>query len=64
MDNLFYPFYMEDCRHDFVNNVLKFNIDDNARNGVKKLETYSKLLAIIVTSKRLRWVSKGFVYSD
>jgi acyl-CoA thioester hydrolase len=34
MDGLYYPFYMEECRHKFVEEELKFNISDNASNGI------------------------------
>ncbi|MEG0836026.1 MAG: thioesterase family protein [Christensenellaceae bacterium] len=52
MDGLFYPFYMEDCRHDFVNNVLNFSIDDNARNGIN-------IVLSEYTIKFLRSLKKG-----
>lgn len=52
MDGLYYPFYMEDCRHDFVNNVLNFNIDDNARNGIN-------IVLSEYTIKFLRSLKKG-----
>jgi acyl-CoA thioester hydrolase len=34
MDGLYYPFYMEDCRHTFVREIMKFNIEDEAKNGI------------------------------
>lgn len=52
MDGLFYPFYMEDCRHDFVNNVLNFNIDDNAKKGIN-------IVLSEYTIKFLRSLKKG-----
>ena len=33
MDGLYYPFYMEDCRHSFAKEVLDFDLEENARNG-------------------------------
>lgn len=52
MYGLYYPFYMEDCRHDFVNHVLNFNIDDNARNGIN-------IVLSEYTIKFLRSLKKG-----
>jgi acyl-CoA thioester hydrolase len=34
MDGLYYPFYMEWCRHDFIREVLGFDFETEARNGV------------------------------
>ena len=34
MDGLYYPFYMEECRHDFVRAVLGFDFVQQAQNGV------------------------------
>jgi acyl-CoA thioester hydrolase len=34
MDGLYYPFYMEYCRHDFVREVLGFDFEEQAKNGV------------------------------
>jgi acyl-CoA thioester hydrolase len=34
MDGLYYPFYMEQCRHDFIREVLGFDFEAEARNGV------------------------------
>lgn len=34
MDGLYYPFYMEHCRHDFIREVLGFDFETEARNGV------------------------------
>ena len=33
MDGLFYPFYLEECRHSFAKEVLDFDIDEQARGG-------------------------------
>jgi len=34
VDGLYYPFYMEDCRHAFIREVLGFDFETEARNGV------------------------------
>ena len=34
MDGLYYPFYMEWCRHDFIREVLGFDFETEAENGV------------------------------
>lgn len=34
MDGLYYPFYMEYCRHDFIREVLDFDFEEQAKNGV------------------------------
>lgn len=34
MDGLYYPFYMEYCRHAFIKDVLGFDIEVEAANGV------------------------------
>ena len=42
MDGLYYPFYMEWCRHDFIREVLGFDFENEARNGVYMvLSSYS-----------------------
>ena len=34
MDGVYYPFYMEDCRHKFAKEILGFDLEENARNGI------------------------------
>jgi acyl-CoA thioester hydrolase len=34
MDGLYYPFYMEYCRHDFIREVLGFDFEEEAKNGI------------------------------
>ena len=34
MDGLYYPFYMEWCRHDFIREVLGFDFEEEARKGI------------------------------
>jgi acyl-CoA thioester hydrolase len=34
MDGLYYPFYMEWCRHAFIKEELGFDFEEEARNGV------------------------------
>ncbi|PUZ22811.1 thioesterase [Chitinophaga parva] len=34
MDGLYYPFYMESCRHDFIREVLGFDLEEQAHQGV------------------------------
>jgi acyl-CoA thioester hydrolase len=34
MDGLYYPFYMEWCRHDFIKEVLGFDFEIEAKNGI------------------------------
>lgn len=42
MDGLYYPFYMEWCRHDFIREVLGFDWAIEAKNGIHMvLSSYS-----------------------
>lgn len=42
MDGLYYPFYMEWCRHDFIREILGFDFETEAINGVYMvLSSYS-----------------------
>ncbi|MBI3234664.1 MAG: acyl-CoA thioesterase [Bacteroidetes bacterium] len=34
MDGLYYPFYLEQCRHDYLKEILEFDLEKNAREGV------------------------------
>ncbi|WPR77261.1 hypothetical protein [Algoriphagus sp. NG3] len=34
MDGLYYPFYIEWCRHDFIKEVLGFDFEIEAKNGI------------------------------
>ena len=34
MDGLYYPFYMEHCRHDFIREVLGFDFEEEAGKGI------------------------------
>src|SRR3954462_15352048 len=34
MDGLFYPFYMEYCRHEFIKDVLGFSLEEEAKKGI------------------------------
>ncbi|AMP98198.1 thioesterase [Pedobacter cryoconitis] len=34
MDGLYYPFYMEYCRHDYIREVLGFDFEEQAGKGV------------------------------
>jgi acyl-CoA thioester hydrolase len=34
MDGLYYPFYMEYCRHDYIREILGFDFVTEAQNGV------------------------------
>jgi acyl-CoA thioester hydrolase len=34
MDGLYYPFYMEYCRHDYIREVLGFDFETEAKNGI------------------------------
>lgn len=34
MDGLYYPFYMEECRHKYINDVLGIDIVEYARAGL------------------------------
>jgi acyl-CoA thioester hydrolase len=34
MDGLYYPFYMEECRHAFIKDVLGFDFAEEAARGV------------------------------
>ncbi|MDP9076751.1 MAG: thioesterase family protein [Bacteroidota bacterium] len=33
MDGLYYPFYMEYCRHDYIREVLGFDLQEEAKKG-------------------------------
>ncbi|WP_413669438.1 acyl-CoA thioesterase [Mucilaginibacter sp. Mucisp86] len=34
MDGLYYPFYMEYCRHDYIREILGFDFEIEAKNGI------------------------------
>lgn len=34
MDGLYYPFYMEYCRHDYIREVLGFDFEEEAKKGI------------------------------
>jgi len=34
MDGLYYPFYMEYCRHDYIREVLGFDFTEQANKGI------------------------------
>jgi acyl-CoA thioester hydrolase len=34
MDGLYYPFYMEDCRHKFIKEIMGFDIEEKAKEGI------------------------------
>jgi acyl-CoA thioester hydrolase len=34
VNGLYYPFYMEYCRHDFIREVLGFDFEEQARQGL------------------------------
>jgi acyl-CoA thioester hydrolase len=34
MDGLYYPFYMEFCRHDYIRDVLGFDFETEAKKGI------------------------------
>ncbi|WEA00053.1 acyl-CoA thioesterase [Mucilaginibacter sp. SJ] len=34
MDGLYYPFYMEYCRHDYIREILGFDLETEAKNGI------------------------------
>ncbi len=34
MDGLYYPFYMEECRHNFIKDVMGFDIEEEDKNGI------------------------------
>jgi len=34
MDGLYYPFYMEDCRHKFIKETIGFDIEEMAQKGI------------------------------
>src|SRR5690606_20737361 len=34
IDGLYVPYYLADCRQSFIHDVLKFDIEEEARNGI------------------------------
>jgi acyl-CoA thioester hydrolase len=34
MDGLYYPFYLESCRHAFIKDVLGFDLEEEAQKGI------------------------------
>ena len=34
VDGLYYPFYMEDCRHKYVAEFLKYDLEQQTRDGI------------------------------
>ncbi|WP_326983679.1 thioesterase family protein [Chryseobacterium sp. MYb264] len=43
MDGLYYPFYMEYCRHTFIDEVLGFNLEEEAHKGVNMVLSEYKI---------------------
>ena len=42
MDGLYYPFYMEYCRHEYIDKILGFNLESEAKKGINMvLSEYS-----------------------
>lgn len=39
MDGLYYPFYMEYCRHDYIREMLAFDFEAEAKKGVNMVLT-------------------------
>lgn len=39
MDGLYYPFYMESCRHDFISDVLGFDMKAESEDGTNMVLT-------------------------
>lgn len=39
MDGLYYPFYMEYCRHDFIKDVLGASLEEEAQKGIHMVLT-------------------------
>lgn len=37
MDGLYYPFYMEDCRHQFAKDELDFDLEKSAKEGINMI---------------------------
>ena len=56
MDGLYYPFYMEECRHEFVKDVLGIDIAEEAAKG-------NNLVLSQYTIKFLRSLKKGDVFT-
>ncbi|SEM56234.1 acyl-CoA thioester hydrolase [Olivibacter domesticus] len=34
MEGLYYPYYLEDCRHAYIKEILCFDFEEEARNGI------------------------------
>lgn len=43
MDGLYYPFYMEYCRHTFIDEVLGFNLEEEAHKGINMVLSEYKI---------------------
>ncbi len=56
MDGLYYPFYMEECRHNFAKEVLGIDLEAEAKKGVNIVLTE-------YTMKFLRSLKKGDTFN-
>lgn len=56
MDGLYYPFYMEYCRHDYIREVLGFDLEEEAKKGVYMVLSGYKI-------QFLRSLKKGDVFT-
>jgi len=56
MDGLYYPFYMEYCRHDFIREVLGFDFEEEAKLG-------NNMVLSKYTLQFVRSLKKGDVFS-
>ena len=65
MDGLYYPFYMEKCRHKYVKDVLDVDIVEYAKNGLNLvLSEFSLKLKSSIKANDLMIVSCELLISE
>ena len=64
MDGLYYPFYMEECRHDYIREILGFDFVQQAENGVFMVLSEYKIKFIRSLKKDDNFDVTCTVYTD
>jgi len=64
MDGLYYPFYMEECRHAYIKDILGFDFVQQAENGVYMVLSEYKIKFIRSLKKDDNFDVTCAVYTD
>ena len=64
MDGLYYPFYMESCRHDFIREILGFDFAVEAEKGVYMVLSQFSIKFVRSLKKSDEFVVTCVLYRD